>query len=299
MKIFLTIILLCANLSASACLVLQKDDNGKKSHPAIKHYVEDGDKKREIVVKNTSDSICRYTIIKTELIQSRDGSYSYLPYRIGQDVSYSLAPYMSLLDEKGIESFSIEQSLAPGETRHYGLQINIASDLKTGSFQAGFKIDYMSGATSFIVGEIYYSTKEAQVSPQLRFLKFDKKKNKLTYALANKGNAYTFFEMNLIYTDPISGFESHGVTVDNELHLFKANIKNHLLPGGKTILSEISLKSHLRNLRKQFAQQYPGLDFPEVLNLTAVPLYGIDYENWTNHKNLPLGFKSVMIQTNL
>ncbi|MFG1591394.1 hypothetical protein [Halobacteriovorax sp. CON-3] len=298
MKYFLTLILLCANLTTSACLVLQKDDNGKKSHPAIKHYLEGGDKKREIVVKNVSDETCQFTIIKTELIQSRDGSYSYLPYKIGQNIKFSLAPFMSLLDERGNESFAIEQSLAPGETRHYGLQINIPAAQNIGSFQAGYKIDYLNGSTSFIVGEIYYSTKQTQVSPQLRFLKFDKRKKKLAYAVANKGNAYTFFTMNLIYTDPMTGFESRGVVDEDQLYLFKANIRNHLLPGGKTILSEISLKSHIRGLKKQFAEQFPGQEFPEVLNLTAIPLYGIDYENWQNHKNIPLGLKSVMIQTN-
>lgn len=298
MKYFLTLILLCANFTASACLVLQKDDNGKKSHPAIKHYLEDGDKKREIVIKNVTSETCRFTIIKTELIQSRDGSYSYLPSRVGQEINYSLSPFMSLLDEKGLESFAIEQSLAPGETRHYGLQINIPAAQNIGSFQAGYQINYLNGSTSFIVGEIYYSTKQTQVSPQLRFLKFDKKKKKLAYAVANKGNAYTFFTMNLIYTDPMTGFESRGVVDEEELYLFKANIRNHLLPGGKTILSQISLDSHIRNLKKQFKYQFPGQEFPKVLNLTAIPLYGIDYENWQNHKNIPLGLKSVMIQTN-
>ncbi|EPZ51074.1 hypothetical protein M902_2871 [Bacteriovorax sp. BAL6_X] len=298
MNYFLTLILLCAHLTTSACLVLQKDDNGKRSHPAIKHYLEDGDKKREIVVKNVTEENCHYTIIKTELIQSRDGSYSYLPSREGQEVKYSLSPFMSLLDEKGNESFAIEQSLGPGQTRHYGLQVNIPKEQSVGSFQAGYKIDYMNGSTSFIVGEIYYSTKQTQVSPQLKFLKFDKNKKKLLYAVANKGNAYTFFTMNLIYTDPMTGFESRGVLDNDKLYLFKANIRNYLLPGGKTILSQISLDSHIRNLKEQFKQQFPDQDFPRVLNLTAIPLYGIDYNDWQNHKNLPLGLKSVMIHTN-
>ncbi|WP_419173402.1 hypothetical protein [Halobacteriovorax sp.] len=298
MKRIICVTLMLTNIATFACAILQKGENGNRSHPAIKHFVEEKDENRQIVLKNITDEDCTFTIAKTELIQARDGSYSYLPYKIGQTTKRSLNPYISLLDDKGSESFNIIQSLAPNETKSYAVQINIPKAENLGSYHSGFQIDFTNKQTSFMLGEIYYSTKNTSVSPQLRYLKFLKDKKKLAFAVTNKGDAYTFFTMNLVYTDPITGFESKGVLDEDDMFLYKANLNNYLLPNGRTILGEVSLKYHIKNLRRQFNEQFPGQLFPEVLNLTAIPLYGIDYENWENHKNIPLGLKSIMIQTN-
>ncbi|WP_419168533.1 hypothetical protein [Halobacteriovorax sp.] len=298
MKKILLLIMTITTFSTQACIVLLADGNGKKDHPAIKHYLESSDKTRSIVIENPTDMNCKFSIQKRELIQSRDGSYSFLPSQPGIKIERSLTPFMSLLDESGRQVFDIEMQLAAKSKATYSLQIDIPEQLNNGSYHAGFEIEFPQASTSMVLGEVYYTTKNSQVSPMLKFIKYNSENKKLLSATSNKGNAYTFFKMKLIYTDPLTGFESKGVTIDKEFYPFELNIRNHLLPNRKTIITESSLSGHLKLLRKQFSEKFPNEVFPEHLNLTIIPLYGIDHDEWVNHKSIPLSLKSIMIKTN-
>lgn len=284
--------------STFACLVLEADGNGDKDHPYIKHFNENGDKKRQIVLKNYTSEDCEFSINKLELIQSKNGAYSYLDARPGINVKRSLNPYMTIVDVDGNDTAGRTLIIGANNKKNYNIIINLPEDKKEGSFHAGYKVKFEGGYSNYLIGEIYYTNSNQIAAPRFNFFKFNEEKNALTYAIKNTGNAYTFLDIQLIYSDPFTGFESNGVRDEEDnLYKFKALFRTYPLPEGRTIVSDYKIDKHLRILKKQFKKQFPDKEFPSLLNVVAIPFYGIDFNTWKNHKNIPLTPKSVMIKT--
>lgn len=298
-RFLIVFILSLFSFSSFACLVFINDSNGDRAHSSIKHYNPIYDKTHILVLENANkDEACEFVISPVEMIQNTDGRYRFIKSKPGMKLKRSVVPYMEVRDQNGNNVLGEVSYISPGQRVTYGIQFNVPKELQSGSYHGGVQFDFIDNIASFLLSEINLNYGDDQAKLQLDRISYNQETKKLEFKLINIGGGYTFFKIGLIFTDPITGFERsfYTDTQDNRIGYF-AHIRNHALPSGQRISAKYSIKTYLRILKKEFSDTFPGQQFPKQLNITMLPVYGIDHASWKNHYYKKLRFKSIKIPT--